>query len=657
MNVIETKIYFGTPGADTNLLTNPGFETAGAGGDDVFGTWTEAKWGGVIADEGTIVHGGSHAAKLTNGTPYPTLQQTNITVIAEKNYRFSFWTRGDGSNPGKYFIYDVSNSGYIVASSTGITGTTYTQVVFDFVTPASCVLVNVGFQAPNAGSVVYFDDSSLTNLEEVVAVSWTQLTDVMQDPGPTWEAGLPGGGLLDLVADTGILTFHLNNSQWNSASLAGRYSPAHANILANFVEGAPIKVEISVDGGAAVRRFLGTIAFIRPASGAYEFPMVEVECHDWMGYLSTQELGVIIPAATKRSDQALTTALAQFPIQPDSTDFDVGVETYPLVFNTDTPQESMAAFFQKMARNEMGRIYLEGDGTLVFENRDARPLTTTSSFTLNGVMSEVDVTYDRNRIANIVQARIAPYAVDAAATTVLFELQDVVAPEIRPGKTLTLTCQYTDPTTGRPISATDVVNPPTTFKFGSAGDFTLDDLHANITQANTIGGNAAIIKLRNTSSTVTGFLNDLRILGKGIYVYDILTLEQSDFNSIDAGAGERRMQLQLDQIVDLDKAKNYASFVLGQLAEPDANLPRIRFLANQTAALAAAAKTMQVSTRFTLVEAATGLSTDCYINRLRYSQEGQQLWIEILATPASASGTFIWDTSHWDDITDARWGL
>jgi hypothetical protein len=73
---------------------------------------------------------------------------------------------------------------------------------------------------------------------------WTELVDVLPSPPPTWEAGLPGTNVMDLVAGTGILTFYLDNGLSNSAGLLGLFSPAHANLMAGFAEGAQIAVTV-----------------------------------------------------------------------------------------------------------------------------------------------------------------------------------------------------------------------------------------------------------------------------------------------------------------------------------------------------------------------------------------------------------------------------
>ena len=142
-----------------NLLANGSFETAGAGGGDVFGSWVETAGDGAIADEVTEVYSQAHAAKLTAGATANTKLDQNPTVIAETDYRLVFWTRGDGTHEGRYGIYDVTNAADIVAvTATGVTAEDYTEVVVDFTTPAGCTEIRIDLWCPSTNTgIAYFD--------------------------------------------------------------------------------------------------------------------------------------------------------------------------------------------------------------------------------------------------------------------------------------------------------------------------------------------------------------------------------------------------------------------------------------------------------------------------------------------------------------------
>ncbi len=146
-----------------NLLSNGGFETGGSGGN-TFASWTNDNGDGTIADEGTLILGGAHAAKLTAGASANTFLYQIRTVTPGLTYTYSFWTRGDGTRSGRYGVFDNTHSAWLVGfnTSTGVAGTTYALVNRSFQAPAGCTQVALYCQCPatNAG-IAYFDDVSL----------------------------------------------------------------------------------------------------------------------------------------------------------------------------------------------------------------------------------------------------------------------------------------------------------------------------------------------------------------------------------------------------------------------------------------------------------------------------------------------------------------
>ena len=149
-----------------NLLSNPGFETAG-GGTDVWADWTEIFADGAIANETTIVHAGTDAAKITAGASVNTYVFQAITVTPETNYILRFWTRGDGTYGGRYRIRDVTGAADIVAqAATGVTGAAYVEFLKEFTTPAGCVSVAIYLYCPGTNTgIVYFDATNAVAVE------------------------------------------------------------------------------------------------------------------------------------------------------------------------------------------------------------------------------------------------------------------------------------------------------------------------------------------------------------------------------------------------------------------------------------------------------------------------------------------------------------
>jgi len=499
-------------------------------------------------------------------------------------------------------------------------------------------------------SKVYFD----------LGAGWVLNTDVLLDPPLTWEYGLRGDGPIDLLASTGIAIFHLDNYYTNSAGDPGLYSPGHTNLLAGFGEGTPVKITIH-NGAAEIVKFIGTIAGIRPSSGLFEYPYVEVEAHDWIGYLSGQEVGIVPLQEAKRVDQALTTALVNFPIQPTATDFDTGIETFLLMFNNTTPGMSMARLFQSLCNNELARIYLEGDGTLRLENRNTRAEVITPAFTLPGLMVEIEPSYERSSIYNIVNVIIEPIEASPGADVLLWDEKVAeyfggVIPSILPGESIVLKCPFTDPALGGGISALDVVDPITVIEFGSKADFESNDMIDDLGQSQSIGANASIVTLTNNGAKI-GYLNDLQIYGRALYHYRTQILTAINSTSINAGTGEKRFSLKPDQITETEKAQAYAHYILGMVGTGRMRSVRIRVLANQTNALRVGLIAAEVSTLFSVAESVTGVDYDFYVNRIKYSQDSEALWVDLFAGSADRYNCFVWDRSHWDSDFDARWAI
>ena len=144
----------------TNLLANPGFETAGGGGADVFADWDEYWADGNISQEAGTYHGGAYSCKIIAGASAYTIVQKYITVTPYYGYSFSFWTRGDGTYAGRYAIYDQTHSAWVISpTSTGVTGTTWTQVRFTALAPAGCANLGLLLMCPSVnGGYGFFDD-------------------------------------------------------------------------------------------------------------------------------------------------------------------------------------------------------------------------------------------------------------------------------------------------------------------------------------------------------------------------------------------------------------------------------------------------------------------------------------------------------------------
>ncbi|MCK4738902.1 MAG: hypothetical protein KAT46_03040 [Deltaproteobacteria bacterium] len=139
------------------LLSNAGFETG------TWGDWVKDKVDGIVEFESTLVNSGTKAARLFQGISLGTNLSQTISVTSGDVLELSLYSAGDGTNAGRYKIYDVTNSTDIVSvTSTGITGNSYSRVEKVFVVPSGCTSLRLYLYPAGVNeAVAYFDDVSL----------------------------------------------------------------------------------------------------------------------------------------------------------------------------------------------------------------------------------------------------------------------------------------------------------------------------------------------------------------------------------------------------------------------------------------------------------------------------------------------------------------
>src|SRR4030065_1368367 len=82
-------------------------------------------------------------------------------------------------------------------------------------------------------------------------VNWTDVTaDARASVEIAVQYGISGTGPADRVAQTGTLSFALDNSEHNSGGLIGYYAPGHANCRNGFEGGCPGRPRIGGPGRA-----------------------------------------------------------------------------------------------------------------------------------------------------------------------------------------------------------------------------------------------------------------------------------------------------------------------------------------------------------------------------------------------------------------------
>lgn len=137
------------------ILSNTTYEAS-------LGGWTQTAGDGAITRDTPIAHGGTYSAKLTAGATANTNIVVQVNVVPGRTYTFSFWTYGDGTNAGRYQVYDKTHELDLTAiTPTGVTASGWSQVPVTVIPPPGCYYVYLYLWCPAAnGGSAWFDDVS-----------------------------------------------------------------------------------------------------------------------------------------------------------------------------------------------------------------------------------------------------------------------------------------------------------------------------------------------------------------------------------------------------------------------------------------------------------------------------------------------------------------
>lgn len=166
-----------------NLMTNSNFETyTGTQDNNLTATytgWTDVNGTNSVQASANYdtLRGGENSLKLSGASVTGWVRQT-ITVVAGKSYALKFWIKGDGTNKGRYAIYDVSNSAYIQAIAQAGSATAWAEVSRMFTAPANCTSIQINFIVGSpASSIAYYDHAYLREIPNTVIIFRHSQTD------------------------------------------------------------------------------------------------------------------------------------------------------------------------------------------------------------------------------------------------------------------------------------------------------------------------------------------------------------------------------------------------------------------------------------------------------------------------------------------------
>ena len=447
------------------------------------------------------------------------------------------------------------------------------------------------------------------------AGAWSNVWgDVRTDSPVRGEYGIRGTGPADRVAAPGTLTFALDNSERNSAGLAGYYSPGHLSARSGFELGIGVRMTMTYSG-STIDKFRGLLDEIVPVAGKRGRRLTVCTAVDWMDEARREKTTRLATQFDQRGNQLIDTAVGAMTLQPADTDLAVGQEIFPYAFdNSPDESTSVMALFQSIAMSEMGFIYVKGDGTLTFQDRYARPTSVSAMSVLNDDMVGMTPRRSRDNIYNHIRAVVHPRRIDTGAC-VLFTLRSPTL--VTAGDTLLLANRYfggvtaSNPTSTR-IGAYSTCNLilNTDYVFNAASDGTGADLGADLTVGASFGANSALISLANGGG-MDGYVTHLQIQGRGLYDYEPVVMESLDATS-QAAYGDNvltyDMPLQINPLVGLEAA----DYLRGLWKDPQTMADTLNFIANASDSLMTAGLLREPGDRVRISETVSGINTEHY---------------------------------------------
>jgi len=315
-----------------------------------------------------------------------------------------------------------------------------------------------------------------------LAGAWVDVSsDLQAAPGISASWGIRSNKPTDLMADTGRMSFVLDNQ-------TGKYSPGHGSALAGWKKGVKVKLVTTFVGAVRVRWY-GTVDEISIDAGAVGSRKVRVTALDWLDYASNYPLNNPAVGIDQKANQAVNTIVTAMPIQPLATSYSTGTNTFPTVFNQATNKTKAYSEFTKLAMSEFAPIYLKKDTvygeTLVVEASNTRTGATVktvitpienfgflllqdgsnlilqdgSNIILNGGTTEnvsiddafiaMDVSYGNNIINQITTSAYPTKVYDVPS--LIYELESPLY--IAAGDTINFRVPFTDATSKRLVAA------------------------------------------------------------------------------------------------------------------------------------------------------------------------------------------------------------
>jgi hypothetical protein len=461
-----------------------------------------------------------------------------------------------------------------------------------------------------------------------MALSWSVLADFgaglvdisgdVKKRSITAQRGLAGDKPTDRIANIGRMTFELRNDAGNSGGKLGYYTPGHADCRSGWNLGVHVQLKLN-DGTTNAVRWDGYVSSITPAQGVYLSRNVMVVAEDWFGRAAAHTVNkTVTTQIAKRTDEIIDTLVSDMAIAPTGTSYATDPDT--LNISLDDIKENTKTYqaLQRAAQTSVGYLFCTGAGTLTYQSRHTRLLTTTVSGTLDGNMSNLQMARQNENLYNDIDVTVYPQRIDGTAVTLAQLDMEISIPA---GGSVTFSLSLRDPdstNTSVTLYAGSEVAPVanTDYKMSSIYGNGGNDLNGSCTIAPTWGANN-VTTVASNSAAVVGYLNRCALRGIGIYKDRPITINQNDATSI-AAYEQRKINYQMPYQNNTNVASDAGIHWLTIYKDPRNQVKSVSFIGNISTALSGYAVNLEIGQLIKLVESVTATNSNYFINGISY---------------------------------------
>lgn len=476
----------------------------------------------------------------------------------------------------------------------------------------------IALEAVLEGWFVGIEGSSEVGETTVIEGSLIDITADVDNAAPIQvNYGIAGNGPLDRIAQTGTMTFSLNNAANNSGGVLGYYSPGHANVRSGWDLGLLVKLKLTYDS-VTYYKFSGNLVSILPDAGSYRRRSVMCTVVDWIDEAARAKVKDVTIQTDKRADELINSLVTNsVSKQPLATSYDTGQSTFEYAFdNLLDAQTTVLRALADCVISELGYLYVKGDttqgGTLKFESRHARPKYGAADATFDNSMMGLKVDRVRSDVINRVYVVVHPRTADASVS-VLYELTTTASvPSVSTGQTIQLIAPFKEASIrGYRIAGSSVIAPVsgTDWIANSAVDGTGTNITSDVTVTHsTTSANSVTFNIQNNAA-VTAYLTTLQVRGNSLKdVTETVFSSTSAGSQVTYGENDARISMRYESNTGTF-ATEIASWILNTTKDARYVISEFTLASNSSDALMTQSLVREPGDKIALAESVTGLVT------------------------------------------------